>query len=73
MACSCGGGAATNKSNTLGYYVILSTGVLVPAGVNPEEPAAGEPPFFFYNEARAEVLANGGGTIKRLKRDTAVA
>jgi hypothetical protein len=73
MGCSCGGGAATNKSNTLGYYVILPSGVLVPPGVNPDDPDSGEPPFFFYNEARAEVLENGGGTIKRLKRNTAAA
>lgn len=71
MACGCGGRPGGNNPSTLGYYVILPDKTLVPAGVNPENPAAGEPPFFFYNEARAEVFANGGGTIKRLKRDTA--
>jgi len=73
MACGCGGRAQANNAGTLGYYVILPDGSLMPRGVNPADPEAGEPPYFFYSEARAEVVMNGGGTIKRLKRAAATA
>ena len=72
MGCNCGGrSAASSHSDTLGYYVILPNGQTYPAGINPNDPEAGTPPLAFYNEARAEVVANGGGTIRRLKRKPA--
>ncbi|MBV9869441.1 MAG: hypothetical protein JO214_02345 [Frankiaceae bacterium] len=70
MGCGCGSARAA-VGDTLGFYVILPNGELVPAGVNPDDPDAGAPPFMFQNEARREVTLNGGGTIRRLKRKTA--
>jgi hypothetical protein len=68
MACSCGGRTAANSSDTLGYYVILPGGTLLPEGVNPADPTNGTAPYFGIHEANAQVTLNRGGTIKRLKR-----
>lgn len=73
MGCNCGGGAATNRSGTLGYYVVLPDGQLMPPGVNPDDPASGEPPYFSVYEARIQVTLNAGGTIRRLRRQPVTA
>ena len=73
MGCACGGKTSANSSDTLGYYVILPNGELYPSGINPENPDAGAAPLFSVNEARREVTLNGGGTIRRLKRQPATA
>lgn len=68
MGCSCGGRTSANSSDTLGYYVVLPGGSLLPEGVNPTNPDAGTPPYFGIYEANAQVTLNRGGTVKRLKR-----
>lgn len=77
MGCNCGKarGAAgrAGAGVTLGFYVILPDKTLMPRGVNPEDPSAGEPPYFFYTEAHSEVVLNGGGTVRRLRRDPVTA
>ncbi|AYD82008.1 hypothetical protein I5G60_gp13 [Mycobacterium phage Saguaro] len=73
MGCNCGGRTAANNNDTLGYYVVLPDGTLMPSGVNPDDPDAGAPPYFGYYEARNQVVLNGGGTVRRLRRSRASA
>lgn len=69
MACGCNKGVGRGgSSDTLGYYVVLPGGMMVPAGINPDDPEAGEPPFMLYAEAHNEVVQAGGGTVRRLKK-----
>jgi hypothetical protein len=70
MGCGCKGGSAGKggTNDTLGFYVILPDGSVMPQGVNPTNPAAGAPPYLMYAEAHSEVVLTGGGTIHRLKR-----
>lgn len=70
MGCNCGGGAArgSGSNETLGYYVVLPDGSLMPAGVNPDDPEAGEPPYMIYAEALSEALHSGGGSVHRLRK-----
>lgn len=77
MGCSCGGRTSANSSDTLGYYVILPDGSILPEGF---DPATFDPddrtqvaPYFRVYEANAQVTLNRGGTVKRLKRKTAAA
>jgi hypothetical protein len=69
MGCGCnkGGVGRGGQSDTLGFYVVKPDGQVLPAGVNPDEPTAGTPPFMLYAEAHAEVIGVGG-TIHRLRR-----
>ena len=46
-------------------------GGMLPAGVNPADPDAGEPPYAFYQEAHNQVVLNGGGTVRRLRKQPA--
>lgn len=72
MGCGCNGGAGKGgKSDTIGYYVVLPDGAVIPAGVNPDDPSAGEPPFILYAEAYNEVVQAGGGTVHRLRKPRA--
>jgi hypothetical protein len=71
MGCNCGGRTAANSSDTLGYYVVLPDGSMLPSGVNPDDPDAGSPPYFGYYEARNQIVLNGGGTVRRLRRKPA--
>ena len=73
--CGCNGGAGSgNRSDTLGYYVVLPNGGgTLPAGVNPADPDAGEPPYAFYQEAHNQVVLNGGGTVRRLRKQPTTA
>lgn len=74
MGCGCGGGAGSNRSDTIGYYVVLPNGGgTLPVGVNPADPDAGEPPYAFYQEAHNQVVLNGGGTVRRLRKQPAPA
>ena len=73
MGCGCGGGAGSNRSDTIGYYVVLPGGDVLPAGVNQADPDAGEPPYAFYQEAHNQVVLNGGGTVRRLRKQPAPA
>lgn len=69
MGCGCNKGVGTSgNGDTIGYYLVLPDGTVLPTGVNPENPDAGAPPYMFYNEARAQVVLNNGGTVKRLRR-----
>lgn len=75
MACACGGKTAANTTDTLGYYVIMPDGSVLPEGF---DPATFDPdvrglvaPYFGVYEANAQVTLNRGGTIKRLKRKPA--
>lgn len=69
MGCGCRGSSSGRGGNndTLGYYVVTPAGQTLPPGVNPEDPAAGTPPYMLYAEAHAEVIGIGG-TIHRLRR-----
>ncbi|QJD51316.1 hypothetical protein SEA_RAWRGERTHAT_11 [Mycobacterium phage RawrgerThat] len=70
--CGCGGGAGSGSRNdTIGYYVVLPDSSVLPAGVNPADPDAGEPPYAFYQEAHNQVVLNGGGTVRRLRKQPA--
>ncbi|AEJ95686.1 hypothetical protein AVV09_gp12 [Mycobacterium phage BrownCNA] len=72
MMCGCNGGAGSGSRNdTIGYYVVLPGGDVLPAGVNPADPDAGEPPYAFYQEAHNQVVLNGGGTVRRLRKQPA--
>lgn len=71
MACGCGSRTSANASDTLGYYVILPDGSVMPQGFDPADPTAGTAPYFSVYEARTEVTLSGGGTIKRAKRPAA--
>ncbi|ACF05012.1 hypothetical protein Nigel_9 [Mycobacterium phage Nigel] len=73
MGCGCGGGAGSNRNDTIGYYVVTPDGDTLPAGVNPADPDAGEPPYAFYQEAHNQVVLNGGGTVRRLRKQPATA
>ncbi|UJQ86536.1 hypothetical protein SEA_PENGUINLOVER67_14 [Mycobacterium phage PenguinLover67] len=68
MGCNCGGRTAANHSDTLGYYVVLPDSSVLPAGFIPEAPESGAPPYFGYYEARNQIVLNGGGTVRRAKR-----
>ncbi len=75
--CGCNGGVGTGKNkDSMGWYVILpatSGGGILPEGVNPEDPEAGQPGYLLVSAAQAVVNAEGGGTIHRLKRKPASA
>jgi len=58
MSCGCRGRQAVVGGETLGYIVILPDGT--------QKPPVGSAPFFSVIEARTEVRAAGGGTIKRI-------
>lgn len=73
MGCNCGGRTAANHSDTLGYYVVLPDGSVLPAGFTPDDPEGGAPPYFGYYEARNQIVLNGGGTVRRARRSAAVA
>lgn len=61
MGCACGKRRLVSAGGeTLGYRVTLPNGTVVP----PED----QPPFFSHPEARAEVRAAGGGTVRRITR-----
>jgi hypothetical protein len=69
VACGCRGGNAGRggANETLGYYVVMPDGSTRPAGIDPDNPSAGTPPYMLYAEAHSQVLGVGG-TIHRLKR-----
>lgn len=69
MGCGCGKNRAGRggQSDTIGFYVVTPSGQVLPAGVDPENPEKGSPPFLMYAEAHSEVIGVGG-TIHRLKR-----
>jgi hypothetical protein len=71
MGCNCGGRVGTSVGDTLGYYVILPDGSVLPEGFTPDDPEGGAPPYFNYPDARTQVTLNGGGTIRRAKRTVA--
>lgn len=62
MGCGCGSSRSRSAGGEeiVGYRVIRPDGTLVP----PETQA----PFFSAPEARAEVRASGGGTVRTVKR-----
>lgn len=70
MGCGCGGGAGKGKgrNDTIGYYVVLPGGAVVPEGINPDDPASGAAPFMLYAEAHNEVVQANGGTVHRLRK-----
>ncbi|QGH75261.1 hypothetical protein I5G61_gp13 [Mycobacterium phage Quesadilla] len=71
MGCNCGGRTAANSSDTLGYYVTLPDGTVLPSGFDPADPEGAVPPYFGYYEARNQIVLNGGGTVRRAKRQPA--
>lgn len=75
MGCSCGGKTSANSSDTLGYYVVLPGGAVLPDGFNPStfdpEDRTAVAPYFGVYEANVQVTVNRGGTVKRLKRKPA--
>ncbi|WP_079618441.1 DUF7196 family protein [Mycobacteroides abscessus] len=62
MGCGCGGNRSRSPGGEeiLGYRVIRPDGTLVP----PET----QSPFLSAPEARAEVRASGGGTVRSVTR-----
>lgn len=62
MGCACGARARARAAGTeiVGYRVILPDGTVYP----PED----QPPLFSLPEARAEVRAAGGGTVRTITR-----
>lgn len=69
MGCGCNGGAGTGgRVDTLGYYVVLPDGTMLPSGVNPDDPDMGAPPYMLYTEAHNQAVMSGAGTVYRLRR-----
>ncbi|AHJ88509.1 hypothetical protein Jolie1_09 [Mycobacterium phage Julie1] len=68
--CGCNGGAGVGKNkDSMGWYVQLpqsAGGGILPEGVNPADPEAGEPGYMIAAEAQRQVTLAGGGTIRKL-------
>jgi hypothetical protein len=47
---------------------VLPDKTVLPDGFDPGAPSEGAAPYFGYYEARSQVVLNGGGTIRRVKK-----